>query len=678
MMSIVLSDETVALMAEKKKRPIDALLREIHLLYPKATWFEYADARELTVYYAQSLVNTEELSEEILSFLWEKYNIARVGVTLQVMPIDCQKTPRQFLDILDMLEQSGEYTPPREGPIPKRRKKRRKMELDEKMEIARQTVQNLVGAEEFKALCDEILTVASEIAKNRTAQCLQRRAYLFAINDGCGYTTVLNCMHTLFRSLDFMKMSSYGDVIEMKLPRTTSRTPDPFSLIYQKYDKGDAHFVHILSIDISEWISAASSHEFKEFLQHTAKADGYVIVFRIPYVDKEVLASLYAVLNDVMFVRSVSFPPFTKKELRQIADKALSEFGFSMSRAAWELFDEKLCEEKSDGRFYGANTVHKVVRELLYNKQLSNARRADSCKVIGKQDMKNILTKPTTEKSAEALLDGLVGASHIKKRIDEIVSQIVTARKQSLKSPCIHMRFIGNPGTGKTTVARIIGKLLKEKGVLQIGSFYEFSGRDLVGRYIGETAPRTAGICRDAYGSVLFIDEAYSLYRGPDDPRDFGREALDTLVAEMENHRSDFLVIMAGYTDDMATMMKGNAGLASRIPYTVEFPNFTREELYLIFESMARRDFTCDEELLCVAREYFETLPEAMIMAKEFANGRFVRNLYERVWAKAALRCQMEGNAAVVLTRVDFELSTQDGEFNVMNQKKKRPIGFMP
>lgn len=677
-MVISLDDDTVGLMAEQNKRPIDALMCEVNLYYLEETWFEDMSERGFTVYYPALLVSTDAISETVLSFLWRDYSIARHKVTLFVTEITRAETPKEFVEVLEMLEKNGEYVPPREAPVPKRKGARRKMELSEKMELARKGVQDLVGAEEFKSLCDEILTVASEIDKNGTAECLQKRAYLFAINDGCGFTTVLNCMKTLFQSLDFMKMSGYGDVIEMKLECVTPLVPDPFSSIYEKLDSGDARYFQILSIDISEWMTSLSGHEFKAFLQRVAKAEGYVIVFRVPFVDKEVLSSLHDALNDVMFVRAVSFPPFTKKELRQIAEKSLADMGFTLSKAAWELFDEKLCEEKSDGRFYGVNTVYKVVRELVYQKQLSNARRGDFAKLIGKKDVKKILTKPSSEKSAEELLKGLVGAEHIKKRIDEIVSQIVTAKRQSIKLPCIHMQFIGNPGTGKTTVARIIGKLLKEKGVLEVGSFYEYAGRDLVGRYIGETAPRTAGICRDAYGSVLFIDEAYSLYRGPDDQRDFGREALDTLVAEMENHRSDFLVIMAGYTDDMATMMKGNAGLSSRMPYTVEFPNFTREELYLIFESMAKRDFACDDELLSAAREYFDALPEAMIAAKEFANGRFVRNLYERVWAKAALRCQLEGRADTVLKRVDFELSTQDGEFNVMNQKKKRPIGFMP
>lgn len=159
--------------------------------------------------------------------------------------------------------------------------------------------------------------------------------------------------------------------------------------------------------------------------------------------------------------------------------------------------------------------------------------------------------------------------------------------------PCIHMRFVGNPGTGKTTVARIIGTILKEKGILRNVNFFEHSGRELCGRYVGETAPKTSAMCRDAYGSVLFIDEAYSLYR--DDGfsnADYGREAIDTLIAEMENHRSDLMVIMAGYPDDMDKLMNGNADLKSRMPYLIEFPNYARGQLAEIFLSMAGKSFT--------------------------------------------------------------------------------------
>ena len=165
------------------------------------------------------------------------------------------------------------------------------------------------------------------------------------------------------------------------------------------------------------------------------------------------------------------------------------------------------------------------------------------------------------------------------------------------------------------------------------------------------------------------------MYRGDSDSRDFGREALDTLIAEMENHRSDFVVIMAGYQDDMEKLMSGNLGLASRMPYTIEFPNYTRDQLCDIFVSMVESKFKYEKNLFLVAREFFNTLPEETIRSKDFANARYARNLFERTWAKAALRCQLNGKKEIILTGEDFSHACADKEFATKITKKSR-IGF--
>jgi len=270
----------------------------------------------------------------------------------------------------------------------------------------------------------------------------------------------------------------------------------------------------------------------------------------------------------------------------------------------------------------------------------------------------------------------LVGMEKITERIREIVAQITLAIKEkNSERPCIHMRFVGAPGTGKTTVARIIGKIFREKGILRNGYFFEYAGRDLVGGYVGQTAPKTSGICRDAYGSVLFIDEAYSLYTGASDDKDYGREALTTLIAEMENHRDDMVVIMAGYIDEMEELMKGNTGLRSRMPYLIEFKSYTKEQLFEIYMKFVKKHFKYEESLEVEAKKYFDSLSEDYINSKEFANARFARNLYERTWSKASLRCTLNNVENVVLKGEDFISASAEKEFSE-RLMQTRTIGF--
>ena len=263
----------------------------------------------------------------------------------------------------------------------------------------------------------------------------------------------------------------------------------------------------------------------------------------------------------------------------------------------------------------------------------------------------------------KAEFEEIVGLSAVKEYILSLEDhyKVQLRRKaQGLKTAPVsmHMIFTGNPGTGKTTIARLVSKYLKAIGVLSGGQLVEVTRADLVGKYVGHTAPLTTKVMESAIGGVLFIDEAYSLYRGKDDV--FGLECIDTLVKGMEDNRDNLLVILAGYSKEMAEFLSANSGLKSRFPNIIEFADYTAEELLSITKLQAKSkgyvlDASCDAVLL----PYFSAVQDTR--SKDAGNGRLARNKLEEAMLNQSRRLAHQPQADLsLLLAEDFNVSTME------------------
>jgi probable Rubsico expression protein CbbX len=202
------------------------------------------------------------------------------------------------------------------------------------------------------------------------------------------------------------------------------------------------------------------------------------------------------------------------------------------------------------------------------------------------------------------------------------------------QTPSLHMSFTGNPGTGKTTVALRMAQILHRLGYIRKGHLVAVTRDDLVGQYVGHTAPKTREVLKKAMGGVLFIDEAYYLYR-PDNERDYGQEAIEILLQVMENNRDDLVVILAGYGDRMETFFQSNPGMRSRIAHHLEFPDFAEGELLRIAEMMLEQQ---NYRFGPGARDAFQEYLARRIRQPQFANARSVRNALDRARLRQASR----------------------------------------
>ena len=356
----------------------------------------------------------------------------------------------------------------------------------------------------------------------------------------------------------------------------------------------------------------------------------------------------------------------------------LDEFFFQSEDLRQKYFDFEIVEQKPDVQDVVEAIKEKVGDSLEIKNELEvklvdyvvatyNVSKLSYSDYIDDLSKKIIFEKEIPQAEVEksldeifAELDELVGLHEVKKVLRDLVSLKELKNKSSdlkINDVNLHMVFLGNPGTGKTTVARLVAQILYNLKYIKQNKLIEVSSKDLVAEYVGQTAPKTNAVIQRALGGVLFIDEAYSLASGNGFGSSFNEEAIATLIQGMENYRDNLVVIFAGYTKEMQAFLNANSGIVSRIGYTLNFADYTNEELLQIFEQMMNKSGfkvlpEALEEVKRVTQEYRDT--------PNFGNARFIRNVYEKSVIKHSNNVKGKKRKDIIKTITKDDISTDN------------------
>ena len=339
------------------------------------------------------------------------------------------------------------------------------------------------------------------------------------------------------------------------------------------------------------------------------------------------------------------FEDYSPDEIVQIGNKYLESKSYVLEdQAYYNSYVKnayKASLDKSNARWI-RNVNERILKAVANRVVENNENDVTTIKNIDIEAVKNIgrYEEDGTKKDAMEELNKLIGIKKVKEQVEQFVALAEVNKRRaeqgkSTSSFSLHSMFLGNPGTGKTTVARLVGEVLYQKGVIAEDKLVEVSRTDLVAGYIGQTAEKTRKVLESALGGVLFIDEAYALNSGSSN--DFGQEALDEILKFMEDHRDDIVIIFAGYTKEMGEFLNMNSGLRSRIPNTFDFEDYTEEEIVEIgLLGLDKYGYELD-------REYYGEVVRDLYRNNDGSNGRWVRNINEKIITNMSTRIAREG-----------------------------------
>lgn len=379
----------------------------------------------------------------------------------------------------------------------------------------------------------------------------------------------------------------------------------------------------------------------------------------------------------------VDFPNYSRDELKSITDLMLKTRKYSISNAAMDRILDITDIKRKDPNFANAREIRNILDQVIMCQNIRCAGTNE--KEIGLVDVNKYIddAKINLPKNSDGLnnkiltgeeeLESLIGLSAVKRMVKKI--KAYAKRNKGEDDFNLHMCFYGNPGTGKTEVARILSRILYDAGVLNEAKLVETDGHGLLGKYVGETAPKTEAKINEAMNGVLFVDEAYSLTSSVTSnggTTNYGDEAIAVLLKEMEDRRGQFCVILAGYKDEMQMMLSSNPGFKSRIQFTLDFPDYTRDEfkeIFLLFSKKKNYVIENDamEKMLDLI-DYFRSQPN-------FANARTARNILDQVIMNQNLRTEDTDDNLIILS--DVEDYMLDEEINLDDSSSGiQKIGF--
>ena len=527
--------------------------------------------------------------------------------------------------------------------------------LDEALE----ELNELIGLDEVKQEVNRIVKLV-EYEKRRSymlsIEKSQQPSYHFAFsgNPGTGKTTVARIIGDIFTALGILETGQLvevdrSDLVGGYMGQTAQKTREVIESA-----KGG-----VLFIDEAYALVAGKNDQSdygSEALEVLIKAmedyrnDFIVILAGYDEGMKELLKSNPGLSSRINM--QVNFDDFSDLELLDIAKQQAESNHYTLTEAGEKAFIVKVNQEKVLPQFANARAVRNIMEAAMRERAF---RLSDQ--VLTEEDL--VILEPLDFGIDPAQLFGddikdlmwqleeLSGIENVKEQVKSITNYVRAEKRREEKGYtmtdlALHMVFTGKPGTGKTTIARLISKILKSIGVLKRGHMIEVTRDDLVGQFVWQTGPKTLEKIKEAYGGVLFIDEAYSLYSGSQN--DFGYEAISTLIKEMEDNRDKLVVIMAGYPDEMERMLSMNAGIRSRVSYTIDFQDYSSAELVEIFTMGAQKQgFVLLPETLLKLEEVFEAAYAKR--DRHFGNARAARSLFEQTKLQQSNRLALDEEA---------------------------------